>query len=361
MLQRGLWIAAVLLSYSSAGAADKELNVGDAAPKLQVKEFVKGEPVKQFDKDKIYVVEFWATWCPPCRATIPHLTELQKKHKDVKFVGVSVYERKPEEVKPFVKEMGEKMDYVVAIDDVPAGAEANQGKMAKNWMDAAQQEGIPTAFIVNGDGKVAWIGHPTELEKPLDQVIAGNWDLKVAAADFKKEREKKRLVVAAREAIAKSSGTGDIKSATAALEKAIAADPEAEAELGTQLFSVLLAKAPNDEQTEKYGRHLVDSLLKDEPQGLNNMAWTIVGEDDAKPNSKLIKLAIEAAQKADELTKKKHAAIANTLAKAYAANGDFSKAVELQERAVEQAKGTDLEKDEGLKKRLEEYRKAAKK
>ena len=39
------------------------LGIGDPAPKLEVKEFVKGDPVKQFDKGKTYVVEFWATWC----------------------------------------------------------------------------------------------------------------------------------------------------------------------------------------------------------------------------------------------------------------------------------------------------------
>jgi len=48
--------------------------------------------VKGFDKDKTYVVEFWATWCGPCKATIPHLTKLQKEHPDVTFIGVSVFE-----------------------------------------------------------------------------------------------------------------------------------------------------------------------------------------------------------------------------------------------------------------------------
>jgi hypothetical protein len=79
------------------------------------------------------------------------------------------------------------------------------------------------------------------------------------------------------------------------------------------------------------------------------------------PRPKLIKLALSAAQQADKLVKQKDPAIADTLAAAYAADGDFEKALEAQERAVDLAKGTPLEKDPSLKQRLEQYRKAAKK
>ena len=54
--------------------------VGDPAPRLQVDRFVKGAPVKDFKQGQVYVVEFWATWCRPCKESIPHITELQKKY-----------------------------------------------------------------------------------------------------------------------------------------------------------------------------------------------------------------------------------------------------------------------------------------
>ena len=61
--------------------------------------------------------------------------------------------------------MGDKMDYRVAMDKVPDGDVRGQnGAMAKNWMIAAGQNGIPTAFIVDRDSKIAWIGHPMEIE-----------------------------------------------------------------------------------------------------------------------------------------------------------------------------------------------------
>jgi len=68
------------------------LNVGDPAPALTSGEFVKGEPVKEFAKGKTYVVEFWATWCGPCRASIPHLSKLQEQNHDITFIGQDCWE-----------------------------------------------------------------------------------------------------------------------------------------------------------------------------------------------------------------------------------------------------------------------------
>ena len=78
------------------------------APPLKVAEWVKGNKVAAFEPGKTYVVEFWATWCGPCLATIPHLTELAHKYKDkgVQFIGVDVWEEDIKEVAPFLLEMG---------------------------------------------------------------------------------------------------------------------------------------------------------------------------------------------------------------------------------------------------------------
>jgi thiol-disulfide isomerase/thioredoxin len=192
MSKRSLVALALVLSFCAGRvAAEGALVVGDPAPKLEVKEFIKGDEVKKLEKGKVYVVEFWATWCGPCRTTIPHLTELQKKYKDVTFIGVSAFENDQNDVKPFVKEMGDKMEYRVALDSVPEGGKRQDGKMAKNWMIAAKQNGIPTAFIIDGEGRVAWVGHPTGLEDPLKQIAAGKWDLEAAAKAFKASVEKK--------------------------------------------------------------------------------------------------------------------------------------------------------------------------
>ena len=71
------------------------LNLGDPAPPLTVSSWVKGDKVEKFEPGKMYVVEFWATWCGPCLESIPHLTELAHKYKDkgVRFIGVDIWEQ----------------------------------------------------------------------------------------------------------------------------------------------------------------------------------------------------------------------------------------------------------------------------
>jgi thiol-disulfide isomerase/thioredoxin len=311
---------AVALALGFCGRA-AALGIGDPAPKLEVKEFVKGDPVKEFEKGKIYVVEFWATWCGPCKASIPHVTELQKKHKEVVFIGVSVWERDQSKVAPFVKEKGKEMDYRVAIDDVGDSGKGDDGKMAKNWMTAAEQDGIPAAFIVNGEGKIAWIGHPMEMDRPLEQIVAGKYDLARATTEYTQFR---------------------------------AVKPE------LKKFEAL-AKGGDAEKTIEAATRLIEGPCKETCQGLNHVAWTIVEKPGEKPNQKLMELALKAAKRADELAEAKDASIADTLAKAYFETGDVAKALEHQERAVKLAVGTGLENDREMRERLDLYRKAAKK
>src|SRR4051812_606632 len=75
-------------SYSLGGPA---LAVGDPAPALAVQEFARGPAVRGFEGGTVYVVEFWKVGCPPCRAAIPHLHDLQKRYPAVVFLSVGVY------------------------------------------------------------------------------------------------------------------------------------------------------------------------------------------------------------------------------------------------------------------------------
>jgi thiol-disulfide isomerase/thioredoxin len=177
MKTKQLKCSAVLLTLAAgtllASAAESSLKVGDPAPKLQTGKWVQGEPVKDFAKGKAYIVEFWATWCPPCRATIPHLNETYNKYKDkgLVVIGQDCWEHDDNLVAPFVKKMGDKMTYRVALDDKSHGG---KGKMAETWMEAAGRNGIPSAFLVDTKGMIAWIGHPMELDpKTIDAALAG--------------------------------------------------------------------------------------------------------------------------------------------------------------------------------------------
>ena len=147
------------------------LKVGDPAPALAQGKYVQGEPVAAFEKGKVYVVEFWATWCGPCRTAIPHVNKLQEKHKDrgLVVIGQNVWQRGENvesDVTAFVKQMGADMTYRVALD--------RDGAMAETWMKAAGRKGIPAAFVVDREGKIAWIGHPSSgLDEAVEKALGG--------------------------------------------------------------------------------------------------------------------------------------------------------------------------------------------
>eukprot|EP00455_Lapot_gusevi_P003161 TRINITY_DN11301_c0_g1_i2.p1 TRINITY_DN11301_c0_g1~~TRINITY_DN11301_c0_g1_i2.p1 ORF type:complete len:153 (+),score=32.02 TRINITY_DN11301_c0_g1_i2:70-528(+) len=116
--------------------------------------FIKGEPIKLSDikGSQVAVVEFWATYCPPCRDSIPVLSELQREFSDVVFVGISAEEEYT--VRPFVQQMGKQMAYRVAVDSTRV--------TSASYMRAVNAQGIPTAFIISKQGKIVWHGHPLD-------------------------------------------------------------------------------------------------------------------------------------------------------------------------------------------------------
>ena len=92
---------------------------------------------------------------------MPHLSDLQKKHADKGLTIIGVTAEDPrnslEQVEAMVADKGDTMAYTVAWDDARKTNDA--------YMKAAKQNGIPCAFIVDGNGKIAYIGHPMYLDE----------------------------------------------------------------------------------------------------------------------------------------------------------------------------------------------------
>ncbi len=330
--------------------ASVPLMVGDAAPALSIESWIKGDATPAFEKDKIYVVEFWATWCAPCKLCIPHLTDIQAQYKDkgVKVISIAsqALNDQLDAASAFVNEQGEKMGYPIAWD--------KQGATVKAYLEAAQLDGIPAAFIVAKDGRIAWIGNPLQPEKQLETVLGtvvdGTFDMDAAAAKARKAYE---LLTKAQALWA----DGKQREAMDALEEVITLDPAKFSDLAMQKFWVLLVQLKDYEAAYAYANKLVDGIFKDDARSLDGLAWTILDEKGIEKRD--LPLAKRAALRALEVSKGNDAQVMDTAARAYFDTGDTAKAVELQIKAVELAPDSpDDPMKQQLQKRLEQYKKA---
>jgi thiol-disulfide isomerase/thioredoxin len=341
---------AALLVLSCAASARAALTLGDAAPPVTVSKWVKGTPVTSFDPDKVYVMEFWATWCGPCIQSIPHLTEMAHKYKDVTFTGTSVWENDDAKVEPFVKEMGDKMDYHVAMDDKSTIA---KGAMATAWMDAALQNGIPTAFVVK-DRKILWIGHPMAMEEPLKQILAGTYDMAAAKTALEKEQAQaaaqQKLATEFNEKVMAPYQKNEFAGAFKALDEMIAAHPDVKGLLLQRQWA-LAARAKDWERA--YGAADAIAGMPGEASAvpLNEIAWQIATTPGMEKRD--LDRAVGYATKAVELTKGENANVLDTLARVYFEKGDVDKAVQTEEKAVAKSSG---EQKDAFVKALAQYK-----
>jgi thiol-disulfide isomerase/thioredoxin len=140
------------------------LDVGSPAPPLTIaKWFSRGEA--KIEPGKVYVVEFWATWCGPCLQSMPKLGKLQKAQGAKGLVVIGISNEAQNTVQEFVKKHPE-MDYHVAVDDKNATWEA--------WMKGIS--GIPHAVVVDRKGVVVWKGHPMSgMDRVVERVLAGTY------------------------------------------------------------------------------------------------------------------------------------------------------------------------------------------
>lgn len=221
----------------------KELLIGDPAPELRVGKVVKGRRIETFEPGKIYVIECWGTWCGPCLDVIPHLTQLQASFPDVHVIGVAVHDPDEDKVVRFVAEQGDEMGYAVATDgpiENPAGQES--GWVAKHWLRASFSRGVPTSFVVDGKGRVAWIGHPASLDEVLPLVIDETWDIEETARQHRAglDGDKVREGFALESIISARSEAGDKRGMIEAFDEAFAAHPALEGQWWQSKLEILL-------------------------------------------------------------------------------------------------------------------------
>jgi thiol-disulfide isomerase/thioredoxin len=351
MIRKTTALAAGLAFGATAicAAGDEYMTIGDEAPAIDIAHWVKGDKIDGFESGKVYVLEFWATWCGPCVASMPHLSELQEKYRDydVTFVGVS--DEPLQTVVEFLFRTYKK-DGKIHNDRTHYTLTCDPDESVKNaYFKAAGQNGIPCAFIIGKDTHVEWIGHPMKIDEALDGVVRDSWDRDAFRAKWEKSESQKREMMAMRQKLGEAMADEDYDAAVAIMDGMIADNPDS-VNLKVQKLNILLAHPGGEKKAYGLAHELAESNW-DDAQMLNMIAWTIV--DDKRVKHRNFDFALKAALRANELTEDKDPAILDTVARAYYESGNLHKAIKWQTKAVESSAGTPYEED--LKKALMKY------
>lgn len=313
-----LSIAPLVLFATRAAASPK---IGDKAPPVKVAEWLTHKPPALpggpgADRH-VFLVEFWATWCPPCLRSIPHLEALQKKHKTDGLIVLGVSNEEPATIRRFI-EKKVKMTYAVGSDDDMA--------TSAKWTDDIQT--IPHAFLVNRKGIVVWHGNPAGDTVAMDRVIRavldGKFDLEAARNAATTDKKFKDLMAALQPAFA----TRDEDKVFKLLDQMIALKPD---DLQPYLIKRNLLREFDHADRIPAVNTLIEGHFKDRVDALVRLVRIELNTElgDRSPG-----LMLRCALRANAISKGRDAEVLAALARVQGELGLIDAAIDSQEQAV---------------------------
>ncbi len=300
------------------------LKVGDKAPPLRIATWIKGAPLAEFATGRVYVIEFWATWCGPCIQSMPHLSDLQErfKGKGVTIVGVSTRDNNGntlERATDMIAKKGDSIAYSIAWDQEEETHDA--------YMKAAGQTGIPTCFVIDRTGSIAYIGDPVWLDVPIERLLSGTWSAEKGMQEIGDAERRFAEIMSASDLSMeeKVDRIGEVAEKFSGVRPAV------------EMARYALALKGGRAESSPMGRRIADrAIAHKDAETLNEVAWRIVSPK-SKAELRDLDLALFAATKADELTDHADPTVLVTLAWAHFWKGSPDTAIEIARRATELA------------------------
>lgn len=326
-------VFAVGVLAARLAAAQDALTVGSPAPQLQIAHWMKGEEVTEFEPGKIYVLEFWATWCAPCVASMDHLSEIAEQYRDdnVRVIGVSDEPLQTtvaflfKKVKDRDLIQNDRIRYSLATD--PDHSTLN------DYLKAAMINAIPSTFIIGRTGVIEWIGHPTEIDPVIKSIVDGSWDLAAEREKSLRAMQAQKDTRAASESLSAAIEAENWDDAIAAIDRLIVLQPDSY--YSTTKFAILLSKAKRYEEAYRYAREVMKQSWDTDPLRLYQLAWTISGYDryPVPDEHRDLKLATRLCTRAAELAPN-DSEFLRMLAQIHAQQNAFAEAATVQRRAI---------------------------
>jgi peroxiredoxin len=246
------------------------LQIGDSAPDFTLPDLTGQDVSLQDFRGKVVLLNFWASWCVPCRSETPALQRLYEKYQDQDFVviGVSIDEETVEAVPDFIEEFG--LTYPILLDTT---------RVSTGQDGSYRLEGIPQSYFIDAEGIIRDIG-----EGALE------WDFMEGKALVLLDPEAGQRRMAALNLVTEGenlAGAGDIEGAALKFQEALSRDPSLERFDDPQAEAKRVAGLALVEQGESLARDgqiqeaiasyeqawQIDPTLEIEADQWNNLCW----------------------------------------------------------------------------------------
>jgi thiol-disulfide isomerase/thioredoxin len=309
---------------ATAPPAEGFLTIGDRAPDLDAAHWLRGEEIAYLEPGRIHVLLFWSTWCKFCQASFPALSDVQESHANDGVTVVAISDEKLQTVFEFLSqpERAEQARFAIATDP--------DLSVQRRYMEAAAIGDIPTVFLVGRDGAIEWIGHPSELEAPLESVLLGTWNRDAFKVEFEERMAPSRGRYLRMREMKAAYEAREWDRLLEMFDRAIATDERPEP-LKLQRFLLMIGEMGESEAGYLYGRTLLREFW-DNAFFLNQLAWVVVDHETVLVRD--LAFARKAAERACDLTSHENSAVLDTLARVYYEEGDLRGALDWQSRAI---------------------------
>lgn len=338
-------------------APEPTLRPGDTAPPLALEKWLAGDKGDPLTKGRIGIVVFVASWSEASERALDWLAGRSREYAkdDIGVVAV------------FGQDAGDAGFYGKAETELTARAFIERHAIGKircafderwrsrsAWLAAAGAKTLPTAFIVDGQGKVAWLGNPLwppgEMEDALRQVKAGSFGAVERRELTRKWEEVLRELRGLDATLTSARNTGRHDIAISTLERLESIDRLSRGFYMMARFEIVFLEKLDSQAAFKIARGALETDA-DSAQLLNDLSWTILTGEGAR--SRDLPLAQKLAERAVEVSEGKNPHFLDTLARAHADQGRLEEAIKQQKRAVDRA--GDASEREELLATLQEY------
>ncbi len=283
--------------------------------------------MKEWPPGVITIVEFWASWCPNCRDRAFQVGDLERRHPGkVREVVIATPDRFGSS-----EEASRKLAGLASGEDTlgTIGWDS-EGSSRAEWLTPARLTWVPSAFVVNAEGVIAWIGHAGDAGEVVSGLLSGEWSIEDALRGYVPRFRDGEWRDDASQRYSRAIRSGTWEEMLQALDDLDLYDPGVAG--GTAAESVRWMVGNARSRALPLALVLEKAVWDQDARLLNDTAWYLLNATD--PSDDEIAVARRMAERASERSGREDGLIEDTLALSLYLSGERELAIKAQERAI---------------------------